>query len=247
MTDDRSMHDDGSERAAAVLHRATLPATAPPPTDLASRVAADAAAHFAQRDRAFAWGRVRSVGVGFAAGAAAAVLTLAVLGPWGGGNVETDPSSRDSRMAVEPDDARTTLIAERRIPIDPAASAPGYRMAFGEIRWDEATDRGRIELTDVPPNDPSRGQYQLWIVDAGRDTYPVDGGVFDVAADGVVSEAFAARLDVDEAVAFAITYERPGGVVVSDGPHLLVASSPTPAPTPTTTPTTTPGTTPPTG
>ncbi len=60
-------------------------------------------------------------------------------------------------------------------------------------------------------------QYQLWIFDAARDDrYPVDGGVFDVppGRDELIVPMHP-TLAVSRAVAFAITVEQPGGVVVS--------------------------------
>jgi anti-sigma-K factor RskA len=73
-------------------------------------------------------------------------------------------------------------------------------------------------------------QYQLWIFDAERnEAYPVDGGVFDVPAksDGDVVIKIDPRIPVSRATAFAITVERPGGVVVSSRERLpLLAALP---------------------
>jgi anti-sigma-K factor RskA len=43
----------------------------------------------------------------------------------------------------------------------------------------------------------------------------VDGGVFDVSSDGEVIVPINARLRVSRATLFAVTVEKPGGVVVS--------------------------------
>ena len=67
----------------------------------------------------------------------------------------------------------------------------------------------------MPPNDPSQEQYQLWIIDPERDAEPIDGGVFDVASSGEVVVPIQAKLKVLKPAAFAITIEKPGGVVVS--------------------------------
>ena len=61
-------------------------------------------------------------------------------------------------------------------------------------------------------------------MDPDRYANPVDGGVFDAAADGELVVAVYAKLAVDAPVAFAVTLEQAGGVVVSDGPLLLVAA-----------------------
>ena len=69
-------------------------------------------------------------------------------------------------------------------------------------------------------------QYQLWIVDPERAAQPVDGGVFDVqAGTREVIIPINAKLAVNNPAAFAITLEKPGGVVVSAGPLLVVASA----------------------
>ena len=61
-------------------------------------------------------------------------------------------------------------------------------------------------------------------MDPDRDRHPVDGGVFDVSGKGEVVIPIRAVLPVHGPSAFAITLEQPGGVVVSDGPLLVVAS-----------------------
>lgn len=93
----------------------------------------------------------------------------------------------------------------------------GSGMASGDVVWDARTQRGFLRLRGFVPNDPERAQYQLWIFDAARDDrYPVDGGVFDVppGRDELIVPMHPA-LPVSRAVAFAITVEKPGGVVVS--------------------------------
>ena len=73
-------------------------------------------------------------------------------------------------------------------------------------------------------NDPANAQYQLWIIDPDRDARPVDGGVFDVPAGAAeVIVTIDAKLAIARPTAFAVTLEKPGGVVVSDGPLLIVA------------------------
>lgn len=87
----------------------------------------------------------------------------------------------------------------------------------GDIVWDPRRQRGFLRLSGFVPNDPDSAQYQLWIFDAARDErYPVDGGVFDVppGRDDVLIPVHP-TLPVSRATAFAITVERPGGVVVS--------------------------------
>ena len=73
-------------------------------------------------------------------------------------------------------------------------------------------------------NDPVKAQYQLWIVDPERDAHPVDGGVFDVPTAGEILVPIQAKLTIHRPTAFAITLEKPGGVVVSTQPLLVVAA-----------------------
>ena len=91
-------------------------------------------------------------------------------------------------------------------------------MASGDVVWDERTQRGFLRLHGFVPNDPERAQYQLWIFDAARDDrYPIDGGVFDVPpGHNELIVPMHPTLQVSRAVAFAITVEPPGGVVVSN-------------------------------
>jgi hypothetical protein len=101
----------------------------------------------------------------------------------------------------------------------------------GELIWDEATDQGYMTISGLEVNDPSSFQYQLWIFDATRpqgelpqfegfdgllSQRPIDGGVFDITSTGEVVIPIDAKLKVRQGVAFAVTVEQPGGVVVSD-------------------------------
>ena len=73
-----------------------------------------------------------------------------------------------------------------------------------------------MTLTNLPANDASAKQYQLWIVDPGRDEKPVDGGVFDISVtNGTAIIPIRNPLVVTNPQAFVITLEQPGGVVVS--------------------------------
>ena len=96
--------------------------------------------------------------------------------------------------------------------------------ATGEVLWDARSQRGVMRFAGLAPNDRATWQYQLWIFDKARDErYPVDGGVFDIPANGgEVLVPIRARLAVGEAVLFAVTVEKPGGVVVSGRERIAV-------------------------
>jgi anti-sigma-K factor RskA len=92
-----------------------------------------------------------------------------------------------------------------------------FKQAGGSVVWSDTRQEGYMTLSGIPSNDPKKAQYQLWIVDPTRDAdAPVDGGVFDVPADGSpVIVPIAAKLSIHNPQAFVITLEQPGGVVKS--------------------------------
>jgi hypothetical protein len=95
--------------------------------------------------------------------------------------------------------------------------AAGFTVA-GDVVWDPRSQTGFMRFVGLRRNEPNAEQYQLWIFDARRDDrYPVDGGVFNIsgATQGDVIPIRAA-LRVGVPLRFAVTIERPGGVVVSD-------------------------------
>jgi hypothetical protein len=149
--------------------------------------------------------------------AAAACLALAL---WGWFGPEGD--------GFTPADRRGELIANAGDEADRApwtatedAAAVG---ATGDVIWSDTLQEGYMIFRGLAANDPESWQYQLWIFDAERDErYPVDGGVFDIPA-GVteVVVPIRAKIPVSDAVLFAVTIEKPGGVVVSDRERIVV-------------------------
>jgi hypothetical protein len=100
-------------------------------------------------------------------------------------------------------------------------TATSDKTVVGEVRgeaiFDPQSSSGLLVISGLAPNDPTQEQYQLWIFDGTRDDrYPVDGGVFDVPACGSVVLPIKAKLEVKQPTLFAVTVEKPGGVVVSD-------------------------------
>lgn len=152
--------------------------------------------------------------------AAAAMLLLAFWAPWSRGPAEP---------ATTP-----TLTAQRSILIESAADVvqaawakpelEAYARVTGDVVWSNQRQTGFMRLSGLPANRSTVEQYQLWIVDPSRDERPIDGGVFDIPA-GVdeVIVPIDAKLRADNPTVFAITLEQTGGVVVSDGPLLVVA------------------------
>lgn len=121
--------------------------------------------------------------------------------------------------------ARSELLAAGAATIAWTATpeAPG---ATGDVVWSPGAQRGYMRFAGLPALDPRVAQYQLWIFDRQRDqAYPVDGGVFDVQPSGETIVAITAKLHVDDATLFAVTVERPGGVVVSKREHIVVTAA----------------------
>ena len=74
-----------------------------------------------------------------------------------------------------------------------------------------------MRFRGLPKNDGSKETYQLWIFDkTQKKETPIDGGTFDVTTDGEVIIPINAKLKAQGPALFAITIEKPGGVVVSD-------------------------------
>lgn len=148
----------------------------------------------------------------------AAVLALVVVG-W--------LALRPTPVPSPADQQQTLLAAGDAMDLPwTATDDPAAAGATGDVVWSTAEQAGFMRFSGLEPNDPSVFQYQLWIFDADRDErYPVDGGVFDVPAgvDEVVVPVHA-KLEVHDPTLFAVTVERPGGVVVSARERIVVVA-----------------------
>lgn len=144
---------------------------------------------------------------------AAAALLLAVA-LW-----QRDPGATQ-RNARE---ARAALLRQSdsllRVDWTPGKT-PFEQPVSGDVVWDSESQTGFMRFENMPINDPTAEQYQLWIIDPQRDDDPIDGGVFDVTESGEVIVEIDAKLNVISPAAFAITIEKPGGVVVSSQERL---------------------------
>ena len=153
--------------------------------------------------------------------ATAAAVIVAIAGWWPLG-----PSQTSSALSLEAGYA--ALVAANALELDwTATEDPTATGASGAVLWDAATQTGFMRFSGLAANDPTQFQYQLWIFDAERgEQYPVDGGVFDIpAGDGEVIVPIKAHLPIDEATLFAVTVERPGGVVVSSRERIAVLAA----------------------
>lgn len=152
--------------------------------------------------------------------AAAACLLLAALA-WvtrpGAPNTLSPDQQRQALLDAAPDDLVQIVWTATD---DPAAQGA----VEGQVVWSDARNEGYMTFTGLAANNPNDNQYQLWIFDAQRDErYPIDGGVFDIPADNrPTTVRIDPRLPVTKATLFAITVEKPGGVVVSTRERLPV-------------------------
>lgn len=193
--------------------------------DMAERDAEEKTTSSAKRDNVVALSRS---GFGWQRGgwlgqagwlAAAACLVLAVIGWWPRLQTPVPPSVAEMRaklLAQAPDLLQTSWTAA-------ASDATGVR---GDVVWSNSLQRGFMRFHGLPANDPQLGEYQLWIFDATRDErFPIDGGVFSVDREtDEVIVSINAKLKVSEPTLFAITVERPGGVVVSKRDRLALTA-----------------------
>jgi len=162
---------------------------------------------------AFAW-------LGWVAGAAGLLLAATA---WMSGVTPAEQSPNAGEWRAQLMSAPETKVVEWQDAEDVGLS--------GDVVWNDGLQQGFMRFEGLTPNDPAQQQYQLWIFDGSRPTgdlpqfgdpssilsqRPVDGGVFNVPEGaGEVIVPIRAKLDVGDAVAFAVTVEPPGGVVVS--------------------------------
>lgn len=115
-------------------------------------------------------------------------------------------------------DARNALIdgATDLVRVDwKEGKTPLESQVTGDVVWSNERQAGYMRFRGLLKNEPTKEQYQLWIIDPSRDDEPIDGGVFDIESSGEVIVQIDAKLKVINPAAFAITIEKPGGVVVS--------------------------------
>ena len=227
------------ERVAAALALAGNLEDEPLPADLRRRVEADGRKWVAasassvtdirtrQRAEQRATSRPKWLGL-----ATAASLLLAVLGWWP--RLVTVVSTQEPAITREPAvtpeptlaEKRETLLAKGTAVVQSAWSStadPASQGVAGDVVWDNESQTGYLRFTGLAANDPGTFQYQLWIFDATQDErYPIDGGVFDIPAGQTeVVIPIDSKIAVSSPQMFAVTMEKPGGVVVSGREHIV--------------------------
>ncbi len=154
--------------------------------------------------------------------AAAAAAAVAVLG-WLPRERSSEPAIATAAPAAA--ELRAALLRETDTLRVEASGTDLAKNAGGDVVWQTRAQSGWMRLVDLPPNDPQVEQYQLWIFDEAQ-KHPVDGGVFNVTRAGEVLVPIDAKLRVVKPTLFAITIEKPGGVVVSDRERIAWVAKP---------------------
>ncbi len=143
---------------------------------------------------------------------AAACLLIAVWNRWD--------------HAFTPKEGLDRLLASKAVNIKINEKGTNkYPDVQAKFYWSNEQQKGYVKLSGLAQNDPEKRQYQLWILDKkrkGQKVDRVDGGVFDVDADGTVIVPIDPKLKVFEPYGFAITREAPGGTVESDLSDVVV-------------------------
>jgi len=171
---------------------------------------------------------------------AAAAFVLAAIGwlratnttiPQDTSPIAADPASLLQRVAAAPDRSQWDWNPWQAKP-EGGRSIGEQNDVAGDVAWSTSLQTGVMRFVGLPPNDPSRFQYQLWIIDPEQQ-HPIDGGVFDIPTVGEYLVTIDPKIRVSSVAAFAVTLEKPGGVVVSDQDIRVVIAAPPSPPAPT--------------
>ncbi len=132
--------------------------------------------------------------------------------------IATNPPAVETPAPVKTAaEQREQLLASAKDVIKAPVSSPADDKSLsGDIVWSNAEQAGYMTFEGLPVNARDKETYQLWIFDETQDeATPIDGGVFDVTEEGKVVIPIDAKIAVKQPKMFAVTVEKPGGVVVS--------------------------------
>lgn len=131
----------------------------------------------------------------------------------------TEPSMAEQRLRLMSSSSDAVVVSWSN------GEETRFMKLSGDIVWSNAEQRGYMRFKGLPTNDHSKECYQLWIFDSNQsEKTPVDGGVFNVDTDGEVIIPVDAKLRIGHPTLFAITVEKPGGVVVSEKEHIAAVA-----------------------
>jgi len=166
--------------------------------------------------------------LGWLAAAACLLLALASWWPRLASAPTPSPQSAAATELTAAEQRAELLSAGSDVRLVPWAATedPAAVGASGDVVWSPSQQRGFMRISRLEANVATASQYQLWIFDRQRDErYPVDGGVFDMPAGAAeVVVPIDAKIMVAEPYLFAVTVEKPGGVVVSDRERIVLVA-----------------------
>ena len=153
--------------------------------------------------------------LGLVAAASLAVAVLSLAGALRTADQATEPVAL-SQTTNQQLESLVATTGTQRFGWSNPTNDPAVADLGGEVVWNDAEQKGFMVFEGLQVNDPTQQQYQLWIFDTARnDALPVDGGVFDIDSSGQVIIPIDSKLSITQAKAFAVTLEKPGGVVQS--------------------------------
>ena len=222
-------HDESMELTATAVSLVGL-SQEPLPANLRSRVLAEAERYFddaeprptesaaiSQKTPFWSW-------LGWAVAAASVILLAVNIWLRPPTEVVKTPPTPTPEEKLTPDQMRQRLL-DSNVVNARAEWGPGNVkevVPSGDIVWSDEEQAGYMRFRGLPANDPNKQTYQLWIFDETQDPKtPIDGGTFDVTADGEVIIPINAKLKARNPAMFAVTVEKPGGVVVSDRKRIV--------------------------
>lgn len=144
------------------------------------------------------------------------------------GTLTQDLARAEIRLAVFEAPVLPEVLLQKRQLL---ATVPGtVRMAFapfdlpgnpaeqqgvtGYALWNDEEKAGYLTFQGLKVNDPTREQYQVWVIDERGMEQKVSGGVFNATAQGEVIVPIHPGIDVGRVALFAVTIEAPGGTWV---------------------------------
>jgi anti-sigma-K factor RskA len=229
-----ALKDDQSfEQAAGAISMANLDTSEPLPANLRSRISADADKFFVadekeEYQKTFAFEPKRRSWQWLGWAFAAVAVAILALNLW---TTRMNPKVERVYVQITPTPTPSAnqqleqFLAAPDVVKTSMTNPKNPNEVVGDVVWSDSLQKGFVRLRGVPVNDKTREQYQLWIVAANQDAKtPVDGGVFDVSDAGEVIIPITAKVKVEKPAAFAITAEKPGGVVVSKGEKVMAVA-----------------------
>jgi hypothetical protein len=228
--------DDSFELTAAAIGMMNLDTSEPLPEHLRTKIESDAEKYFASRkeetepqaekeefQKTFAFEPKRSIRVwlGWLVAAAACVILAVNIyttrkNPADVSGVKPTPTATP-KIELSPAQEREQLLASAQDIVQSTwgdFDPKNPKNLRGDVVWSNSAQKGFVRFRNLPVNDKTKETYQVWIFDENQ-KYPVDGGIFDANEAGEIVIPINAKIKVQKPKMFAVTAEKPGGVVVS--------------------------------